>query len=136
MKIIITESQTGKLIERILDSEDITYTMKYMGRTYGAFGAEKHYDHVFFRFYFPNGDEYERKVIFVTDEELKNIREMNGDFSKAKMNLGDLELQKQSLIKYIDSIKDVFTKHEKILMEKYGDDAVINIETGEVTKKQ
>lgn len=75
-------------------------------------------------------------IIFVTDEELKNIREMNGDFSKAKMNLGDLELQKQSLIKYIDSIKDVFTKHEKILMEKYGDDAVINIETGEVTKKQ
>ena len=69
MKIIITESQTGKLIERILDSEDITYTMKYMGRTYGAFGAEKHYDHVFFRFYFPNGDEYERKVIFVTDED-------------------------------------------------------------------
>ena len=75
-------------------------------------------------------------IIFVTDEELKNIREMNGDFSKAKMNLGDLELQKQSLIKYIDSIKDVFTKHEKILMEKYGEDAVINIETGEVTKKQ
>ena len=35
-------------------------------------------------------------IIFVTDEELKNIREMNGDFSKAKMNLGDLELQKQS----------------------------------------
>jgi len=75
-------------------------------------------------------------IIFVTDEELKNIREMNGDFSKAKMNLGDLELQKQSLIKYIDSIKDVFTKHEKILMEKYGEDAVINIETGQVTKKQ
>jgi hypothetical protein len=77
-----------------------------------------------------------KDIIFVTEEELKNIREMNGDFSKAKMNLGDLELQKQSLIKYIDSIKDVFTKHEKILMEKYGDDAVINIETGEVTKKQ
>jgi hypothetical protein len=75
-------------------------------------------------------------IIFATEEELKNIREMNSDFSKAKMNLGDLELQKQSLIKYIDSIKDVFSKHEKILMEKYGEDAVINIETGEITKKQ
>jgi hypothetical protein len=75
-------------------------------------------------------------IIFVTEEELKNIREMNSDFSKAKMNLGDLELQKYSLIKYIDGIKDVFTKHEKTLMEKYGNDAVINIETGEVTKKQ
>ena len=69
MKIIITESQTDKLIERILESEGITYTMKYMGRTYGSFGTEKHYDHVFFRFYFPNGDEYERKVIFVTNED-------------------------------------------------------------------
>lgn len=77
-----------------------------------------------------------KDIIFATEEELKNIREMNSDFSKAKMNLGDLELQKQSLIKYIDSIKDVFSKHEKILMEKYGDDAVINIETGEITKKQ
>ena len=75
-------------------------------------------------------------IIFATEEELKNIREMNTDFSKAKMNLGDLELQKQSLIKYIDNIKDVFSKHEKILMEKYGEDAVINIETGEITKKQ
>ena len=75
-------------------------------------------------------------IIFATEEELKNIREMNSDFSKAKMNLGDLELQKQSLIKYIDSINDVFSKHEKILMEKYGEDAVINIETGEITKKQ
>ena len=75
-------------------------------------------------------------IIFATEEELKNIREMNTDFSKAKMNLGDLELQKQSLIKYIDSIKEVFSKQEKRLMEKYGEDAVINIETGEITKKQ
>jgi hypothetical protein len=52
-------------------------------------------------------------IIFATEEELKNIREMNSDFSKAKMNLGDLELQKQSLIKYIDSIKDVFQSTKK-----------------------
>jgi hypothetical protein len=75
-------------------------------------------------------------IIFVTEEELKNIKEMNTDFSKAKMNLGDLELQKQGLLKYIDSIKDTFSKHENILIEKYGKDAVINIETGEITKKQ
>jgi hypothetical protein len=69
MKILITESQTDKLIERILDSEGITYNMRYQGRTYGSFGAEKAYDHVVFRFYFPNGDEYERTVSFVTKED-------------------------------------------------------------------
>ena len=44
-------------------------------------------------------------IIFATEEELKNIKEMNTDFSKAKMNLGDLELQKQSLIKMMAIVK-------------------------------
>jgi hypothetical protein len=29
-----------------------------------------------------------------------------------------------------------FSEHEKMLIEKYGKDAVINVQTGEVTKKQ
>jgi hypothetical protein len=109
MKIIITESQTDKLIERILDSEDITYSMKYMGRTYGAFGAEKYYDHVFFRFYFPNGDEYERKVSFVTEED--GILRFSGSdiFSKSIDEL-----------KYIPSevVTDYFAERARIYLEK------------------
>lgn len=74
--------------------------------------------------------------IFITQEELTKIQEMNSDFSKAKMAIGDVELQKQGIIRTIDAMKAEFAHHEKMLIEKYGADAVINVQTGEVTKKQ
>jgi hypothetical protein len=73
---------------------------------------------------------------FITQEELSTIQNMNSDFAKAKMALGDMELQKQTLLKAIDELKKDFSKHEMTLIEKYGSDAVINMQTGEVTKKQ
>jgi hypothetical protein len=72
----------------------------------------------------------------VTQEELIKIQELNSDFNKAKMAVADAELQKQAMIRIIDELKIQFSSHEKLLIEKYGKDAVINIQTGEVTQKQ
>ena len=36
----------------------------------------------------------------------------------------------------VEKIKSEFSENEKALAEKYGADAVINLETGEVTKKE
>jgi hypothetical protein len=74
--------------------------------------------------------------IKVTEEELKRIQELNADFTKSKNALGDLELQKQNIFQHIDMLRKEFSLNEKSLIEKYGEDAVINIQTGEVTKKQ
>jgi hypothetical protein len=74
--------------------------------------------------------------VFITQEELKKIQEMNSEFNKAKSNLGELELQKQSIIRHIDSMKVDFLNHERMLIDRYGSDSVINIQTGEVTKKE
>lgn len=74
--------------------------------------------------------------VFITQDELNLIQTMNSDFAKAKMGLGDIELQKQGLFKHIEELKNVFGHHEKMLIEKYGADSVINMQTGEVTKKQ
>jgi len=74
--------------------------------------------------------------IKVTEEELKRIQDLNADFSKSKNALGDLELQKQNIFQHIDMLRKEFAINEKSLIEKYGEDAVINIQTGEVTKKQ
>ena len=71
----------------------------------------------------------------VTQEELTKIQELNSEFNKAKMAIGDVELQKQQIIRHIDELKVEFSAHEKSLIEKYGADAVINIQTGEVTQK-
>jgi len=76
MKIIITEGQISNVIENILASEGITYKIRYKGKTYGSFDPNKMYDNVVFRFYYPNGDEYERGVSFVTKED--EIRRFSG----------------------------------------------------------
>jgi hypothetical protein len=71
----------------------------------------------------------------VTQEELVKIQELNSEFNKAKMAIGDVELQKHQIIRHIEELKLEFSAHEKELIEKYGADAVINIQTGEVTHK-
>jgi len=72
----------------------------------------------------------------LTAEELKQLQDLQNDFTKSKMALGDLELEKQGLLKHIESLKIVFAENEKVLIEKYGANAVINIKTGEVTEKE
>ena len=71
----------------------------------------------------------------VTQEELGKIQELNAEFNKVKMAIADAELQKQTLIRIVDEIKAQFSAHEKLLIGKYGANAVINIQTGEVTQK-
>jgi hypothetical protein len=51
------------------------------------------------------------------------------------MAIGDVELQKQQILKHIELLKTEFSTQEKTLIEKYGADAVINIQTGEITHK-
>ena len=54
----------------------------------------------------------------VTQEELTKIQELNSEFNKAKMAIGDVELQKQQIISHIEGLKIQFSAHEKELIEK------------------
>ena len=76
------------------------------------------------------------KTVSLTTEDLEFIRKGSADYTKIKINLGELELQKQGLIKQAHEIVDAFSNNERILIEKYGADSVINMQTGEVTQKQ
>jgi hypothetical protein len=69
----------------------------------------------------------------LTQEELTKIQEMNNTFTQAKIALGDIEIQKHSILSQIKQLRDEFSVNEKELIEKYGANAVINIKTGEVT---
>lgn len=75
------------------------------------------------------------EVKSVTKQELQTIQELNSEFNKAKMAIGDVELQKHNIIRHIEELKVQFSTHEQYLIEKYGADAIINIQTGEVTHK-
>ena len=73
--------------------------------------------------------------MYVLKEELEKIQGMNNDFAKAKVALGELELNKQGILGQINAMRQEFSEYEKMLISKYGQDSVINLQTGEVTKK-
>jgi predicted transcriptional regulator len=50
---------------------------------------------------------------FVTSQELEEIQQMNSEFQKMKNSLGDIELQKHSILKHIDIKTGEITKKEK-----------------------
>lgn len=72
----------------------------------------------------------------IEEQELAQLQELNNEFSKLKTNLGDLELQKHGICLRVEGIKSEFQICEKSLMEKYGNNSVINLETGEVKEKE
>ncbi len=72
---------------------------------------------------------------YVLQEELDKIQAMNNEFAKAKMALGELELNKQGILGQINAMRQEFSEYERMLISKYGQDSVINLQTGEVTKK-
>ena len=58
------------------------------------------------------------------------------EFNKIKSQLGDIALQEHALCLKTEAIRKSFQDLEKGLMEKYGENAVINLETGEVKQKE
>lgn len=68
------------------------------------------------------------------EKELQQIQTAQKDFSEAKMTLADLELNKQVVVNEINKMRVDFTEFESKLVEKYGKDSSINMQTGEVTK--
>ena len=72
----------------------------------------------------------------IKDQELKYLQDLNIEFNKIKTQLGDITLQEHGLVLQVQEIKLQFQQAEKGLMETYGENAVINLETGEVKDKE
>ena len=72
----------------------------------------------------------------ITDAELKRLNDLNSEFNTIKTQLGDLTLQKHGLVLRVQELKGEFQTAEEGLMQTYGKDAVINLETEEVKQKE
>ena len=72
----------------------------------------------------------------IEEKELADLTKLNTEFNKLKTQLGDLTLQEHGICLRVEQLKGEFQQLEKSLMEKYGTDAVINLETGEVKEKE
>ena len=72
----------------------------------------------------------------IDEKELASLQELNTEFNKFKTQLGDLSLQKHGICLRVEELKTEFQMLEKALMEKYGVDSVINLETGEIKQTE
>ena len=72
----------------------------------------------------------------IETKELEALQSLNAEFNKLKTQLGDLALQKHGACLRVEELKSEFALLEKDLMTKYGKDAVINLETGEIKEKE
>jgi len=72
----------------------------------------------------------------IAENELQELHGLHAEFNKIKSQLGDIALQEHALCLKTEAIRKSFQDLEKGLMEKYGENAVINLETGEVKQKE
>ena len=71
----------------------------------------------------------------LTKKELERIQELVNSLNKLKISLGDTVIQQNALMSDISEMKAEYALEEQKLIKKYGEDAVINIQTGEIKKE-
>jgi len=77
-----------------------------------------------------------QEKVKLEEEELKSLQTLHTQFSQMKVMLGDLELKKGEVMEDIKHLKTLFASAETKLIEKYGPNSVINLQSGEVTEKK
>lgn len=68
----------------------------------------------------------------LSKEQLELLQGLQNEFNQAKINIADTEIKKASLLTGLSEIQKKFAEQEKILMSEFGENAVINLQTGEV----
>lgn len=69
-------------------------------------------------------------------EELSSLRKALSEFNQAKVRLADTVMHQHALMNAVQQMRNSFQSEEKKLLDKYGTDSRINLETGEVTAKE
>ena len=72
----------------------------------------------------------------LSKEQLELLQGLQKQFNDSKFEIADLEIKKSDLITSIAGIKAKFAEQEKSLMEEFGSNAVINLQTGEVKDQE
>tara|TARA_R110001606_G_scaffold393008_1_gene562538 strand:- start:232 stop:468 length:237 start_codon:yes stop_codon:yes gene_type:complete len=72
----------------------------------------------------------------LTEEESKELRGLVSEFNQAKIQIADTVIAQSNILSKIEDLKKLYSESELNLVKKYGKDAVINIETGEISEPQ
>lgn len=66
------------------------------------------------------------------DEELKKVQDLNNKFLQAKIKIADTVIGLFNTVPTVEVIQGQFNDLEKELIKEYGENAVIDLRTGEV----
>ena len=77
-----------------------------------------------------------KEQVMLTADELTVIQELNSKFMQIKVAIADTVIQQQQLTAEIGLIQKDFKEQELLLAEKYGKNATINLQDGEVTQPE
>jgi hypothetical protein len=71
----------------------------------------------------------------LTDQELATVRGLVQEFNSLKIQLADTVMHQNVITKKIEEVRLSYIQMEQSLIDVYGKDASINIDTGEITQK-
>lgn len=71
----------------------------------------------------------------ITEQELEKLQELVKNFNNHQLKLGDLEMEKHSLLHNVLSIQADLQSFQNELRETYGD-IVVDIADGKITKNE
>ena len=72
----------------------------------------------------------------VSKEQLELLQGLQNEFNQAKINIADTEIKKAGLLTGLSEVQKKFAEQEQILMKEFGENAVINLQTGEVKEQE
>tara|TARA_Y100001938_G_C8018726_1_gene394034 strand:- start:37 stop:294 length:258 start_codon:yes stop_codon:yes gene_type:complete len=72
------------------------------------------------------------ETLKLTEDQLKEIQALNNKFMSLKIGIADAEIQKKKLLSELSELQGQFKAMEDALIEEYGQDAVIDLKTGDV----
>ena len=68
----------------------------------------------------------------LSKEKLELLQGLQNEFNQAKINIADTEIKKAGLLNGLAEVQKKFAEQEQILMKEFGENSVINLQTGEV----
>jgi hypothetical protein len=75
------------------------------------------------------------KMAHLTEQELATVRSLVQEFNSLKIQLADTVIHQRVITKKIEEVKQSYIQMEQSLIDVYGKDSSINIDTGEITLK-
>jgi len=77
----------------------------------------------------------EPEKVFLPQDQLEIVRHLQSDYQKTKLDIGELELKKDSAIGHARYLESEIGKMNADISAQYGADSVINLQTGEITQR-